>query len=88
MTPRRHVTAGLDPENVAVCALCDRLLDNAIKACNEDPDNWQIGLYEGEQRKTMAPTPFEIWEPLIHRGTTSYQDNAECLLAIDNKVVT
>ena len=65
MASKRHVTAELDPDNVAVFALCDRLPNNAIKACNGDPDNWQMGLYGGGQRKTMAPTPFEIWEPLI-----------------------
>ena len=79
--------AELDPSNHAVEALRARLLSEAVQSCRAD-EQWQCGLYEGDQRKIARPTPFEIWEPLIHTGTTSYQDNKECLLAIDNKVMT
>ena len=77
----------MDPSNHAVEALRARLLSEAVQSCRAD-EQWQCGLYEGDQRKIARPTPFEIWEPLIHTGTTSYQDNKECLLAIDNKVMT
>ena len=79
--------AEMDPSNHAVEALRARLLSEAVQSCRAD-EQWQCGLYEGDQRKIARPTPFEIWEPLIHTGTTSYQDNKECLLAIDNKVMT
>ena len=87
MTPRRHVLAEMDPHNHAVTTLKARLLSEAVQSCLED-ENWQCGLYQGEQCKILRPTPFEIWEPLIHTGTASYQDNKGCLLAIDNKVMT
>ena len=86
MTPRRHVLVELDLNNHAVITLKTRLLSEAVQSCLED-ENWQCGLYQGEQCKIMRPTPFEIWEPLIHTGTTRYQDNKGCLLAIDNKVM-
>ena len=87
VTPRRHVVAEMDPSNHAVEALRARLLSEAVQSCRAD-EQWQCGLCEGDQRKIARPKPFEIWEPLIHTGTASYQDNKECLLAIDNKVMT
>ena len=81
MTPRRHVLAELDPHNHAVATLKALLLPEAVQSCLED-ENWQCGLYQGEQCKILRPTPFEIWEPLIHTGTTSYQDNKLSLIHI------
>ena len=88
VTPRHHVIDEMDPENPAVLALQARLLQEAVQSCREGLDTWQCGLYEGEQRKMLPRTPFEIWEPLVHTGTTSYHDNQECLIAIDDKVMT
>ena len=78
----------MDPANPAVITLRAQLFQDTIQSCMESPETWQCDLYEGDQRKIGRPTPFEIWEPLVHTGTTSYQDNKECLIAIDDKVMT
>ena len=63
----------------------DRLWRDALGFMRTFPDG-ELGKYLGVQRKTMAVTPFRIWEPLCYVGTTSYQDNATVLDRIDDIV--
>ena len=87
MTPRRNVWQDMDPHLPAAKTEKDRLWRNAIGFMRTFPDG-ELGKYLGVQRKTMAVTPFRIWQPLCYVGTTSYQDNATVLDRIDEVVRT
>ena len=85
MTPRLNVWRDMDPELPAVKTEKDRLWRNALGFMRTFPDG-ELGKYLGVQRKTMAVTPFRIWQPLCYVGTTSYQDNATVLELIDDAI--
>ena len=42
-------------------------------------DKWQAGLYEGDPTHSGSPSFYEIMNPLVYTGTTSYHDNEEVL---------
>ena len=75
----------MDPNLPAVKTEKGRLWRNALGFMRQQPDGG-LGKYLGVQRKTMAVTPFRIWQPLCYVGTTSYQDNATVLDRNDDVV--
>ena len=85
MTPRLNVWRDMGPDLPAVKTEKDRLWRNALGFMRTPPDGG-LGKYLGVQRKTMAATPFRIWQPLCYVGTTSYQDNATVLELIDDVI--
>ena len=85
LTPRLNVWRDMDPNLPAVKTEKDRLWRNALGFMRTSPDG-ELGKYLGVQRKTMAVTPFRIWQPLCKVGTTSYQDNGTVLDRIDDVV--
>ena len=62
MTPRLNVWRDMDPDLPAVKTEKDYLWRNALGFMRTFPDG-ELGKYLGVQRKTMAVTPFRIWQP-------------------------